>query len=188
MTTISVQGANFVAGSMQAVGTQILIDGVPVDPNGGIVDSLTIKGATPPHDPGVFPVVVRTGSAEVDAGTFEYIAPPRVLDIYPTSGAAGADTPLIIAGDHFRKETHILFGKGSGGAALVCPTMVSEHRITGYAPRGSGTVIVSANDLTAGSVDGGVPFTYLGSPGRDGGLDPDASAIRCDDPDGGTAP
>ena len=28
-------------------------------------------------------------------------------------------------------------------AALVCPTMVSEHRITDYAPRGSGTVIVS---------------------------------------------
>jgi hypothetical protein len=184
MTELVIVGANFVAG-----GTQILIDGVPADPGGGVVDSPTaMHGQTPAHDPGVVQVVVRTGSADAQAGTFEYVAPPRVRAIDPPSGPTAGGTPMEIAGDHFRAVTQVFFG--SQQAPLLCPVLVSEHLITGFAPPGTGTVMVFASDPVAGGPTSGPSYAYMIPPPTDGGQaaggDGGATSVTCPPPDGGT--
>jgi hypothetical protein len=186
MTRLAVQGDNFIAG-----GTQVLIDGVPIDPSGGAIESPTvIRGLTPKHDPGVFQVVVQTGGAQVAAGTFEYIAPPVVRAIDPPTGSPAGDTGVLIAGDHFRAATRIVFSRPSGAVALSCPVWQDEHRIVGYAPPGTGTVTILADDPIGGATATGPEFEYSAPTGREGGVtggDPEAgaAAMKCDIPDGG---
>jgi hypothetical protein len=171
MTTLTVQGDNFVQG-----GTQILVDGAPVLTDGGDVQSVNvISGLTPAHDPGTVPVVVRTGGAEVPVGQFVYVAPPRVRIIDPSAGPAAGGTMVTIAGDHFRDgQTQIYFGRTSLTTRLACLTVVSPQRIVGFTPAGTGKVTVFADDPVGGSVGTGADFTYV-TP-RDAGADAAAPA------------
>jgi hypothetical protein len=166
MTTLTVQGDDFVQG-----GTQILVDGVPVLPDGGDVQSVNvISGLTPAHDPGTVPIVVRTGAAEVPVGEFVYVAPPRVRLIDPSAGPAAGGTMVTIAGDHFRDgQTQIYFGRTSPATRLGCLTVVSPQRIVGITPPGTGKVTVFADDPVGGNVGTGPDFTYLAP--RDAGAD-----------------
>jgi hypothetical protein len=183
MTQVVVVGTNFVAG-----GTQILIDGMPAEPGGGVVDTATtMHGLTPAHDPGPVAVVVRTGSADAQAGTFEYVAPPRVRAIDPPGGPAEGGTPVKVAGDHFRAVTQVFFGTQQ--APLLCPVLVSEHLITGLTPPGTGTVMAYATDAVAGGTTSGPSYAYMLTPPGDGGPqaggDGGAAGVACAPPDGG---
>jgi hypothetical protein len=170
MTTLTVQGDDFVKG-----GTQILVDGMPVLTDGGDVQSVNvISGLTPAHDPGTVPIVVRTGGAEVPVGEFVYVAPPRVRLIDPPAGPAAGGTTVTIAGDHFRDGQTIYFGRTSPATRLTCVTVLSPQRIVGVTPPGTGKVTVFADDPVGGGVGTGPDFTYVAP--RDAGADAAAPA------------
>jgi hypothetical protein len=170
-TSLTVNGAGFVPG------TRVLFDGVPLMPSGGLfVDAQTIRGRTPAHEPGVVPVVVRSGTVEVRAGTFEYVGRPVVLAVSPATAPLAGNVPVVIAGRNFRAtsatdRTLIEFGphEGGGRAPLGCVDVVSENRITGVLPAGAGFVSVFASDPVGGESELERAVTYLGDETADAG-------------------
>jgi hypothetical protein len=157
MVQVALTGQNFVRG------TQVMIGNVLLLPNGGVLDSVsTMHGSTPVHDPGVFPVVVRTGSATSGGFTYEFVAKPVLRAVSPASGPAAGGNPVIIAGDHFRDGgTTISFGLGAARVSLLSPSFVSANRIEGVVPAGAGTVSIFASDPIGGEVEMADAYTYL---------------------------
>jgi hypothetical protein len=176
-TQISVTGASFIPG------TQVLLGGVPLEPNGGDVMSDTlIVGKTPAHDPGPVIVTVRTGAISVAAeGRFNFVGRPEIRAVTPSSGPITGCTPVTIVGKYFRENppTSIWFGSdSSGGATLQCPTRVGPNRIEGFTPPGAGAVSLYAGDLVGGVGSLPLAFTYLDVDTPDGGAGP--AACPCD--------
>jgi hypothetical protein len=158
MIQVGLTGKNFVRG------TQVLIGNVLLFPNGGVLDSpMAMHGFTPVHDPGVFPVIVRTGSAGAGGFTYEFVAKPVLRAVSPTSGPAAGGNPVVIVGDHFRNgPTTIWFGTNSSRMPLGNPTFVSANRLEGTAPAGvAGTVSIFASDPIGGDVELPDAYTYL---------------------------
>jgi hypothetical protein len=178
---IAIEGQNFIPG------TQVLLGGALIDPNGGtVVDEHLIRGKTPPHEPGTVPVVVRTGGASVEAKQrFTFRAKPSVLAVSPNSGPPAGGTPVAVVGKGFRKETVISFGdQFETSLPIQCPTLVSANRIEGFAPPGLGAVAVWAADPVSGTgsqLD--LAFTYLTEDSPDGSSV--AAPQPCPGPDGG---
>jgi hypothetical protein len=156
---IAVEGDNFIPG------TQVLVGGVPIEPNGGTIrDEHHIVGKTPAHDPGVFPIFVRTGGVSVKAPEpYTFVAQPLVLAVTPTSGSPAGGTFVTIVGKGFRDDTEIRFGSGFATTAfpLLCPVHVGPNRIEGYAPPGDGLVSIFALDPVSGTSERPLAFTYL---------------------------
>jgi hypothetical protein len=172
-TDVVVTGAQFV------VGTQVLVDGIPLEPGGGdFVSAQMLKGRTPAHEPGVVPLSVRSGSLEVTMGTFEYVGKPIVLAVSPTMGPFAGDIPVLIAGRNFRAGngkddlgTQIGFGPPDGAhAALVCLDVVNANRITGILPPGAGAASIFASDAIGGASEFQFAFNYVGDEMPDAGL------------------
>jgi hypothetical protein len=177
-TEIMISGSKFIAGS------QVFIGGQLIEPAGGtLFDEHTIRGRTPAHDPGIFPLSVRTGSIEAKAGTFQFVARPVVRVISPTEGRVEGGTPVVVAGKFFRDgATQILFSTIDGEQALLCPIFVSGNRIQGFAPAGVGIASIWARDPVAGVGELPAAFTWVSADMFDGGV-PDAGV--CSD-SGGT--
>jgi hypothetical protein len=163
-TFVSVVGANFI------VGTQVFVGDQPLQPNGGTVMSAgLIQGTTVGQEPGTYPVMVQTGAASVQAGTFELIGRPQVLMVSPTMGPPVGGTPVAIVGRYFRKDsgsldgaTRIFFGSDrSSAAALCCPVVVSPNRIEGVTPPGAGAATIFAEDAFAGVSQLALSFNYV---------------------------
>jgi hypothetical protein len=186
MTPLTIEGTNFIQ-----QGTKVFVDGVPADPNGGTVETnQMMRASTPPHDPGVVRVSVRTGSVDIQAGFFEYVARPLVRAVEPTSGAGAGGVPVAVAGNHFRPDaTRIYFGGGSSSARaeLLCPRYISEHRIEGLLPPGVGLVSVFAIDPIAGGAELPTAFAYIadGDGDADGGAVSPSPSPSCATGDGG---
>jgi hypothetical protein len=163
-TDVTITGAKLITGSQLLVGGQLLL------PNGGsLVDGASLRGRTPAHDPGPFPLTVRTGGAEAAAGTFTFVARPLVRAVSPVVGNPLGGTPVVIAGDDFRDgTTQVLFGPSR--TPLSCLDVVSPHRITGLTPPGLGAVSVYVSDDVGGESELLDAFSYGG--GAD--ADPDA--------------
>jgi hypothetical protein len=165
-TVLTVIGDDFVPG------TQVLIGGVVLNLTGGVPDSTTtIHRATPPHDPGSFPLVVRTGSAEVTGMSFLFVAPPVLRAVSPAGGPSQGGNAVAVVGDHFRYgETRILFGTSiDAGVPLQGAQPMSENRIDGFAPPGTGVVSIFASDPIGGDVELPRAYTYVSGVG-DGGV------------------
>jgi hypothetical protein len=168
-TLMSVTGANFVAG------TQVLVGGLPLDPDGGVVVSSTlVQGVTRAHDPGSAMVTVRTGSstASFPGSPFKFIGRPEVWAVTPTSGPVTGCAPITIVGKYFRTSprTAVWFGSDSaGGAPLQCANVVSANRIEGLTPPGVGAVTVFAGDPVGDVGSLVLGYTYLDVDAPDGG-------------------
>jgi IPT/TIG domain len=165
-TEIVVTGSNFIAGSQAFIGGEL------IDPDGGIlVDEHSIRGRTPAHDPGIFPLSVRTGSIESTGGTFQFVARPVVRVISPAQGREEGGTPVVVAGKFFRAgKTQILFSTIDGEQELICPTFVSGNRIEGFAPPGVGIASIWARDPVAGVGELLSAFTWVSADMFDGGV------------------
>jgi hypothetical protein len=177
-TDVVVTGDHFV------VGTQVLVDGVPLEPGGGLfLSPQQLKGRTPVHEPGVVPLAVRSGAREVAAGTFEFVGKPIVLAVSPTMGPLAGNIPVLIAGKNFRPTkqdgtdgTTIEFGAPDGPRTpLGCLDVVNSNRITGVLPPGAGAATIFARDPIGGESQLPLAFTYLGDETPDGG----ATAPAC---------
>jgi hypothetical protein len=180
-TLVSVVGDDFI------VGTQVLVGDTLLAPDGGtFVSSGLIQGTTVAHEPGIYPVSVRTGSATVvAAGTFALVGRPEVLAVSPSSGPPAGGTPITIVGRYFRSLTRLSFGSAmSSAAALCCPSLKSPNRIEGFTPPGAGAVSVFAADAVGGVGQLPLAFTYLPVDDPDAGaLGPTPSGCQC--PGGG---
>jgi hypothetical protein len=175
-TSLAIQGDNFVDGNP---GTEILIDGVAIPTT--FTSTTLLQGRTPPHDPGDGMLAVRNGGAVTPVGRFSFFAAPIVRVISPAIGSAAGGTPVTIAGNNFRGLTQIVFGEMR--APLACARVISDTRIEGLAPAGSGVVTVIGTDHIGGDGTIGAEFTF--SDAIDGGLPP---ANTCPGADGGGPP
>jgi hypothetical protein len=183
-TPFSVHGKNFI------VGTQVLVGGVLLEPDGGTVVSDTlIQGTTPAHDPGLVPVTVRSGSASVDAhDSFRFVGQPQVLDVSPSAGPSSGCTPVTIVGKYFDETamTRIWFGADrQSWSALQCINYKGANRIEGLTPPGAGAVSVFAEDPVGGLGSLPLAYTYLDVDSPDGGP-PEPGPATC--PCGGGPP
>jgi hypothetical protein len=178
-TLLFVRGRNFIPG------TQVLLGGGLLQPNGGMImnDGL-IQGMTPAHDPGRVTLSVRTGPASVDlANAFVFVGRPRVRAIAPTGGPAGECTHVAIAGENFREMQKVWVGSDeSAEVPLQCRVTKGPNRIEGDIPPGAGVVSVFVGDSVSGVGELPAAFTY------DFGDNPDGSTFlaKCPCPDGGT--
>lgn len=164
-TEISVLGDNFVTG------TQVLVGGALIEPNGGtVVDEHHIVGTTPAHDPGTFPIIVRSGGLSARASTpFTFVSQPIILAVTPSSGPPMGGTYVTIVGKGFRDETEIRFGfEFPTSLPLLCPIHVGPNRIEGYVPGGQGAVSVWAKDPVSGTSERPLAFIYLSEDSPDG--------------------
>ncbi len=146
-TDVVITGTGFIAGS------QAMIDGIPLFPEGGIViNENTLSGHVPAHAEGAVPVIVRTpiGNTSV-ALVFVYLPPPLVESITPNVGAAEGGTAVLLTGENFSATTQIFFGTTLDGAVpLGEPFLQSNSTIVGRAPAGSGQTTVWAFDAALG--------------------------------------
>jgi hypothetical protein len=169
-TALTISGTSFIAG------TQVLVGGALLQARGGSVMSDTlIQGSTPAHDPGLVAVEVRTGAISVAAGTFEFVGLPQVEAVSPSAGPSAGCTPITIVGKNFRPRatTRVSFGSDpSGGAPLLCATYVSDNRIEGLTPPGTGTVSVAVSDPVGGAGALKLAYTYLDDAAPDAGATP----------------
>jgi hypothetical protein len=167
-TQLSVMGDDFITG------TQVLVGGSLLQPNGGtVVSASLIQGTTPQHDPGLATVTVRTGALSIDlSSSFDFVGQPEVRALTPTSGRPAGCTPITIVGKFFRDVplTRIWFGAdGSSASQLRCPVYVSQNRIEGFTPPGAGAVAVFAQDPAGGIGMLPLAFTYLDPDAADAG-------------------
>jgi len=146
-TDVLVLGTGFLAGS------QAMIDGELLFPNGGIVvDENTISGHTPAHAAGTGLVSVRTPLGQAnETKLFTYLPPPLIAAVTPEMGPATGGTAVAISGANFGADTRIYFGPALDGAAPLAEQFVqSDTAIIGRAPAGSGTTTVWAFDAALG--------------------------------------
>ncbi|HXI57537.1 MAG TPA: IPT/TIG domain-containing protein [Polyangia bacterium] len=171
MTEIVVQGRSFVRG------TRVLIDGVPITPAGGIVESdMTIRGFTAAHDPGPWPVVVETGNKQTAGQNFTYVAVPVLRRMSPDNGPSEGGTMVTIVGSHFVCDRPGTVGTqfSVGAGVLRIPVMVTDcagsSRVVAtmppypIPPDGTGTVTLFALDPAAGESTLPDAFTYTSLP------------------------
>jgi hypothetical protein len=173
MTQIVVRGQSF------SRATRVLIDGVPLTPNGGMVDmaSGTIVGFTPAHDPGSWPLVVETGNVQVTGMMFTYMAVPVIRRINPDEGSTTGGFLVTVVGSHFlcnreqpEKGTQFFIGAGLLRARLVITDCQGPNRVVGMMPPytipvdGTGAVSLFAVDATAGESELPNAFTYIAVP------------------------
>jgi hypothetical protein len=169
MTQIVIKGESF------ARATRALIDGVPLTPNGGMVDPLTstIVGFTPAHDPGSWPLVVETGNVQVTGLMFTYAAVPVIRRIDPDEGPDTGGTTVTIVGSHFvcagdqpDRATQFFIGAGLLRVPVVVTNCQGSNRVMGMMPPytipadGTGAVSLFAVDDTAGESELPGAFTY----------------------------
>jgi hypothetical protein len=164
-TSVTVQGASFLAGA-----TDVMFDGVLATVTELSPASLTVLA--PPHVAGAANVKVGVGGAWVNVpGDFLYVDPPIVREISPSFGPVTGGTAVEIVGDNFTQSTQILIGQ----TALLCATVQNPNLILGVTPAGSGQALIGALDVALGaSTFGPAIFDYGadGGAGSDGGVGP----------------
>jgi hypothetical protein len=146
-TDVVINGSGFLPGA------RVLLDGLPLEPDGGVVvDGQTITGRVPPHRPG--PVTLTLASAIGESKlplAFLYADPPTIAAIDPEEGDAAGGTPVRIIGEGFDGSTQVLFGDTLAQARpLGAAQMISDSEIRGIAPPGSGRTSVWVFDSETG--------------------------------------
>ncbi|HEX3696933.1 MAG TPA: IPT/TIG domain-containing protein [Polyangia bacterium] len=171
MTQIVVRGQAFV------MATRVLIDGVPINPAGGIWENdTTMRGFTNAHDPGAAPVVLETGNQQVVGQAFTFVAVPVIRQITPNQGPSAGGTVVTIVGSHFVCDrpdamgTQFSVGAGVVRVPLTVTDCAGMNRVAaimpGYMvpPDGTGTVSLFALDAAAGESELPDAFTYASLP------------------------
>jgi hypothetical protein len=157
-TELIVEGKNFVVETATSEGSKLLIDGRPIP---ATVTPTEIRALTLPHDPGTAKVEVTNGQAlsASPAPTFEFVAPPRVREVWPSSGPVTGGTWIAIVGNHFRDGKTAIW---IGYQPLLELRVVNTSRVEGRVPAGdaAGTVAVVAGDVIGGPGSAAGTFTY----------------------------
>jgi hypothetical protein len=142
-----------ISGSALIRGARVLVDGVPLLPDGGtFVGDQTISGRMPAHPAGVATLTLQSplGNSTL-AASFVYAAPPAITGIRPVQGASGGGTPVSVVGERFGDDTQVMFGQTLATAQpLQDPQRVSDEEIRGIAPRGTGRTSVWVFDPALG--------------------------------------
>jgi len=156
-TSILVEGTNFVPGV-----SRILIDGQPIDPDGGVVlNDHQITGTTLPHAVGSAALVVANGPGKSASLSFSFIAPPKLRALSPTSGPDLQPTSVTLVGDHFRTgQTTVEIVDAVGNRQSIDATVVNDFRIDGVIPPGTGVISVVVTDPISGESELGQAFSY----------------------------
>ena len=142
-----------VSGSHLIHGARVLVDGVPLRPDGGtFVDDQTISGRMPPHAAGVATLTLQSPLGESTlAASFFYAEPPLITEIKPAQGSPGGGTPVTVLGERFGNDTQVMFGQTLATAQpLSVPQLVSDKEIRGIAPEGTGRTSVWVVDAMFG--------------------------------------
>ena len=153
-------GAVTINGRRFPAGATVTFGGVAAA-NVTVVNGIKITATIPPHDLGLVDVVVTGPDSQVGgtfAGGFEYVGPPTVTSLTPSSGHY--DTEVTITGSGFRNDCTITFGGETKEAAVITDTT-----ITVYAPShtaGLVDVVVTNADGQSGTLANA--FTYVPAP------------------------
>jgi hypothetical protein len=189
-TTITITGANFVAGAGVVIGQgNGPVTGAIAATNVAVVSPTRITATTGGGaKAGTFSVYVSTSggtSAQVNADLFTYRPPPpTVTGVSPNSGPMGGGTSVTVTGTNFVAGATVLIGQGNGpvtGAiAATNVTVVSPTRITattgGGAKAGTFSVYVTTSGGTSAQVNADL-FTYVGPTPTVTGVSPNSGPI-----------
>jgi hypothetical protein len=144
-TDIVITGTGFIHGS------QAVLDGTLLFPNGGIViDENTLSGHVPAHDKGSTSIFVHTPIGIANGViVFTYLPPPFLGNITPSTGAGG--TAVVLTGKDFTADTQIYFGSTLDSAIPLAQLFLqSDSTIIGLLPMGIGQTTVWAFDKELG--------------------------------------
>ncbi len=142
-----------ITGSGFRQGSQAILEGVPLFPEGGIViDENTLSGHVPAHAEGSAAIVVHTPLGDATGVlVFTYLPPPLVETITPNTGISTGATVVVLTGKGFTNNTRIYFGPTLDSAMpLDQPFIQSDSTILGRTPSGSGSTTVWAWDEALG--------------------------------------
>jgi hypothetical protein len=146
-TDVVITGSGFLPGS------QAILEGVPLFPEGGIIiNERTLSAHVPAHKEGSAAITVRSPVGDsVGAVVFTYLAPPQVETIVPNTGPPTGSTAVILTGKNFSAGTRIYFGPTLDSAVLLGELVVQDSTtIVGQTPAGSGATTVWAFDDALG--------------------------------------
>lgn len=156
-TDVVLTGTGFLPGS------QAILEGVPLFPEGGIVvDEHTLSGHVPAHKEGSTAITVRTPLGDaIGMLVFTYLPPPLLETIEPNAGVTAGRTPVTLIGKNFSTSTRIYFGSTLDSAVPLAELFrQSDNSIIGRTPAGSGSTTVWAFDEALGFTRLANAFTW----------------------------
>jgi hypothetical protein len=157
--TVTITGSDFVEAlsDLPLTGTQILLRddlGDTLLPQRAPSGATVLSALLPPHRAGPVSLVVRNDSLEETACTFTFLPAPVVRRVTPNVGPSAGGTRVTINGGHFAPGAKVLL-VGQVDGQLLCPVRVSDSRMEGVMPAGTGAVQFIVD---AGLVGQSLPF------------------------------
>lgn len=150
-TVVTIEGLNFLPGA------QVFFGGEPATTvifNG----ERELEAVTPGGSPGLVDVsVVNPDRQASNLGDFTYLPPPRISDIQPRSGPAGASTPVVVTGTDIHSGASLTVEGATVSSVLVVSSTELNAVIEGGSV-GDADVTVTNPDGQSDSVDGGFRF------------------------------
>lgn len=160
-----VEGRYFPVGATAAIGGVRILNPDEGGTGGFRENENTIVGLVPPSPrPDVLEVTVTTpwGAVGTSARKFNYILPPLIRVVQPSTGPAAGGIMMTIAGNDLRAPVAIKFGPTLEDAIdLVGPQYPADSKVVGTLPPGHGTVLVWAQDPITGLGPPFSAFTYV---------------------------
>jgi hypothetical protein len=156
-TDVVLTGTGFLPGS------QAILEGTPLFPEGGIViDENTMSAHVPAHKEGSAAISVRTPLGDaIGILVFTYLPAPLLETIEPNAGVTAGHTPVTLTGKNFSASTQIYFGATLDSALPLAELFVqSDTSIIGRTPAGSGATTVWAFDEALGFTRLANAFTW----------------------------
>ena len=153
-TSVTITGTNF-------TGTKsVTFDGIAATTI-NVVNSTTITCITPARSAGAAGIIVTTEDGPSgEFSSFNYITPPSITGISPSSGSTEGGTSVTITGTSFIGATSVTFG----GIAATNINVVNSTTITCITPArsiGAAGIIVTTLYGKSGTFS---PFTYITPP------------------------
>jgi hypothetical protein len=151
-TQVLVTGSNFVSGAKVEIGG--VASAVEV------VSETELTAVTPAHAVGAEEVVVMTAGGESTGGpSYNYVPPPTVSSINPSSGPSEGGTQVVVRGTGFTPDTKLEIGAAAGAVEVI-----SETELTAVTPAsGAGAQEVIASNGN-GVSSGGPTYTFVTLP------------------------
>jgi hypothetical protein len=153
-TTVTISGANFVAGATVKFGPTAATNVV-------VVSSTSITATTPAGSAGAVTVTVTvSGQSGSLTNGFTYVVVPTVTGVSPNAGTTAGGTAVTITGTNFAAGATVNFGSTAASNVVV----TNATSITATTPAGSAgavNVTVTANGQSGSLANG---FTYVAIP------------------------
>ena len=151
-TAVTITGTNFIAGATVKIG------GVAAT-NVVIVNSTSITAKTPAGAAGSKPIVVTTtGGSTTQSVVFNYIAPPSITSVSPSSGTIAGGTNITIVGINLLSTSSVTIGGVLATNVLVNNLGTSITATTPAGTVGAKPIVVTT---LGGASTQSVTFTYM---------------------------